>query len=148
MTKYCDDAVYGNNGYTDTLIILQPSDDAATKQWGNEWCTPTYTQWKELMEYCEYSRATVNGVLGSRYTASNGNSIFLPAAGSYEDARPINVGAAGNYWSKTLAGYSTFFSYDDGPHCRLAFHTYGELHFMESYYRFRGYTVRPVKVNR
>ena len=30
LTKYCNDANYGYNGYSDELVVLQPEDDAAT----------------------------------------------------------------------------------------------------------------------
>ena len=40
LTKYCSDTTYGYNGFTDDLYVLQPSDDAATVNWGEGWRTP------------------------------------------------------------------------------------------------------------
>lgn len=148
MTKYCNEEEFGNNGFTDTLWCLTSSDDAATKQWGSEWCTPTYEQWKELMRECENDVVVVNGVGGNRYTGPNGKSIFLPAAGSYDGTSLINVRVSHNYWSSTLTGYSTWLSEGSGPHMALAFHANGSLHYMQDYYRYKGYSVRPVKVNK
>ena len=92
LTKYCDKANHGYNGYTDTLTILLPEDDAATTNWGAEWRTPTYDEWMELRDNTSHRYTTQNGVNGMLFTAANGNSIFLPAAGSY-----------GYYWQSLLS---------------------------------------------
>ena len=34
LTKYCSQSDFGFNGFTDNLKTLQPSDDAATTNWG------------------------------------------------------------------------------------------------------------------
>lgn len=80
MTKYCDRPDFGYNGFTDNLTVLQPMDDAATTNWGNGWCMPTDDQWGELLRKTTNQWTTRNGVNGRLFTASNGNSIFLPAA--------------------------------------------------------------------
>ena len=41
LTKYCTDASYGNDGFTDDKTTLDPEDDAATANWGKEWRMPT-----------------------------------------------------------------------------------------------------------
>ena len=84
MTKYCTQSEYGYNGFTDNLTELQSADDAATANWGSDWQMPSLAQIQEL---CSSSNTTtewtqVNGVNGRKITSkSNGNSIFLPAAG-------------------------------------------------------------------
>ena len=45
LTKYCSNSSYGYNGFTDTLTVLLPEDDAATANWGDGWCMPTADQW-------------------------------------------------------------------------------------------------------
>lgn len=50
-------------------------------QSGSGWCMPTYNQWRELKVSTNTSWTTQNGVNGRLFTASNGNSLFLPAAG-------------------------------------------------------------------
>ena len=45
---------------------------------------------------------TRNGVNGRLLTASNGNSIFLPAASSYYGSSNELVGVNGHYWSSEL----------------------------------------------
>lgn len=42
LTKYCNDASYGDNGFTDNKTTLDPGDDAAYFNWGGSWRIPTY----------------------------------------------------------------------------------------------------------
>ena len=83
LTKYSTDPEYGYNGFVDSLTWLEPSDDAATINWGANWRTPSVADYYELMVCCTFSDDTVNGVYVKRFTGSNGNSIFLPIAGNY-----------------------------------------------------------------
>lgn len=57
--------------------------DAATAEWGDAWKTPTKDQLEELKSNCIWEWGTYDGtsVKGFLVTGSNGNSIFLPAAG-------------------------------------------------------------------
>lgn len=105
MTKYCIQSSYGYNGFTDGLTELLPEDDAATAIWGIGWQMPSLDQCEELYNsnYTTTEWMTENGAYGIKITSnSNGNSIFLPAAGSYHDASPYNVGNWGYYWSRSL----------------------------------------------
>jgi len=136
LTKYCLDASYGDHGFTDTLTILLPEDDAATANWGSGWRTPTYTEIKELVDNCTIIWTTQDGVNGCLLTASNGNSLFLPAAGSYRDGDLSGVGGYGFYWSSSLCMHYTHraWSISLGP---------GDC--SESYFgRNEGFSVRPV----
>ena len=101
LTKYCSQSDFGFNGFTDDLVTLQPSDDAATANWGEGWSTPTYKQWVELLTKCSYSFTTINGVNGCLFTARNGNTIFLPAGDSRYDEEPRLIGEEGSYWSSS-----------------------------------------------
>ena len=92
LTKYCDNASYGYNGYTDNLNVLEASDDAATAQWGSGWRMPTKEEWEELYQNTTHVWTTQNGVNGRLFTAMNGNSLFLPAY-AYD---------FGYYWSSSL----------------------------------------------
>lgn len=102
LTKYCSKAEKGNNGFTDNLTVLQPGDDAATANWGNGWCMPTKEQWQELYQNTTSTWTTQNGVNGRLFTASNGNSLFLPAAGSRWSDELNCAGDAGYYCSSSL----------------------------------------------
>jgi len=94
--------LYGYNGFTDNLTILQPSDDAATANWGNGARMPTMEEIKELCDNCTSEWVTLNGAKGRKFTGTNGNSIFIPAAGYLEGDGSNNAGSMGFYWSSTL----------------------------------------------
>ena len=103
LTKYCTQSDFGYNGFTDNLKTLESGDDAATANWGEGWSIPTNKQWVELLTRCDYTWTTQNGVNGFLFTARNGNSIFLPAAGCCTDTVFDNVGSGGRYWSSSLS---------------------------------------------
>lgn len=118
LIKYCNASNYGYHGFKDDLSSLLPEDDAATVNWGNDWCMPTTAQWGELYQNTTNNWTTQNGVNGILFTASNGNSLFLPAAGFRSDDDLNYVGAIGYYWSSILcpsppctAWYFDFVSY-------------------------------------
>ena len=121
LTKYCNSASYGYNGFTDNLTILQAGDDAVTANWGSGWCTPTREQWAELWANTTNQWTKRNGVHGKLFTAPNGNSLFLPAAGYRYDGSLDYVGINGYYWSSTLdtgdPNRAWHFYFDSGGHC-------------------------------
>lgn len=141
LTKYCTDEEYGYNGFTDGLTDLQPEDDAATANWGNEWQMPSEAQFKELLNdsYTTKEWTTLNGDEGVMITSkSNGRSIFLPASGRC-DSNLRDVGG-GYYWSRLLAE-PTFKALN------LQFYFSNELYIRyESNFRKNGLKVRPVRV--
>jgi len=101
LTKYCSDTSYGLNGYSDNLTTLQPYDDAATVHLGNGARTPSNEDWEEMVANTTHQWTTLNNVNGYLFTAPNGNSIFLPAAGIIASGgyQPYD---AGYYWSSSL----------------------------------------------
>lgn len=102
LTKYCNDASHGYNGFTDNLTILQSSDDAATANLGSGWCIPSQVQWEELFQNTNREWRNQNGVNGYLFTAANGNSLFLPAAGYRKGNGIGSVGSEGEYWSNSI----------------------------------------------
>ena len=102
LTKYCNRADYGYNGYVDTLTTLEPSDDVVTVLLGDGTRIPTKEDWEELLSYTNGEWTTLNGVYGRLFTATNGNSLFLPAAGALLGNESMGVGANGLYWSSNL----------------------------------------------
>ena len=106
FTKYCDNSNYGYNGFTDNLTTLLPEDDAATANWGDGWRMPTKEEWQELYQNTPHTWTTQNGVYGRLFDASNGNSLFLPAAGYHYGSSLGDAGSDGFYWSSSLdTGY-------------------------------------------
>ena len=111
LTKYCSNPDYGINGFTDTLTTLQADDDAATVNWGSEWCVPTKAQWEELYHNTTSIWISQNSVNGRLYTGSNGNTLFLPAAGGYRRSNGLDCeGSDGFYWSSSHINESPTFA--------------------------------------
>ena len=138
MTKYCTQSSYGYNGFTDNLTELQSEDDAATANWGSGWQMPSREQIQELWNssYTTTEWTQVNGVYGRKITSnSNGNSIFLPAAGYRNGTDLRNAGSYGYYWSCSL-------NTSDRAHFLRFSSNKDEL--LDSY-RLNGRSVRPVR---
>ena len=134
VTKYCYD---GKDGNVDEKSVLDPEDDVAHVKWGGGWRMPTSYEQTELRKKCTWTWTTLNGVNGYKVTSrSNGNSIFLPAAGWREYNEVYDVGSVGNFWSSSLftqeAAYSEFLIFNN------------ESCSYNGYRRSCGYSVRPV----
>ena len=136
LTKYCNNSSYGYNGFTDNLTTLLPEDDAAAANWGGNWRMPTKEEFQELYNNTTVTWTQQNGVNGRLFTASNGNSLFLPAAGFRSSSSLYNAGSRGRYWSSSL--------HTDGPReaWRLLF--YSDNCVVSIDIRYDGFTVRPV----
>jgi hypothetical protein len=99
---------YNNNG---GLKELKPEDDAAYVNWGPMWRMPSKEQQDELWEKCTWTWTMQNGVNGALVSGPNGNTLFLPAAGS----RWLTLdhgGSDGRYWSRTLSPYHDYYAWD------------------------------------
>ena len=142
FTKYCPLATYGHNGYTDTLTILLPEDDAATANWGDGARTPTKDEWYELWHNCTVTWSTRYNLQGARqglsFTGPNGNSIFIPAAGITAIDEIIGTNSSCHYMTSTL--------YESNPYRCFEFLTdsYKHLNLLPNY-RYEGRQVRPVR---
>lgn len=99
LIKYNTDSNYGT---PDNLTILQAMDDAAIARLGNGVRIPTLTEWWELIDNTTKEWTNLNRVYGRKFTAPNGNSIFLPAAGYRSNTKILYDGRDGNYWSSSL----------------------------------------------
>lgn len=98
--------LYGMTGYTgnvaggDGQTVLLPADDVATKTWGTKWRTPTYYEFKSLLDenICEWIYDEENGgyVVKSKTT---GNSIFLPFSGYADGYERQKETTEGWYWT-------------------------------------------------
>ena len=139
LTKYCNNSSYGYEGFTDDLTTLLPEDDAATANWGSGWRMPTEEEWEELLDNTTVTWTTQNGVNGRLFTATNGNSLFLPAAGARWDGELGNVGS-GNYWSSSLD-----MVYSDNSDNALGFGFESGGYIVGYAGRYYGFTVRPVR---
>ena len=87
--------------------------DAVTSQWGDNWRTPTIYEFNALLSKCDAQWTSLNGVNGYKFTGKDDysdNSIFLPAAGVYDDwyKTVSNDGTNGYYWSSTAVAGGTY----------------------------------------
>ena len=80
---------YTKYNETDKLTLLQPEDDAATANLGNNYRTPTVKEWEELLDECTWENATKKNKYNEtvidywKVVGPNGNFIILPSTGSY-----------------------------------------------------------------
>ena len=136
LTKYCNNSNFGYNGFTDNLTTLQIEDDAVTANWGDGWRMPTYDEWNELYQYTTSTWVAQNGVNGRLFTANNGSSLFLPAAGVFLGNEIQALGETGGYWSSSISSnprQASHFGFRSDS-CGLFF-----------YFRSCGQTVRAVR---
>ena len=144
LTKYCNNSDFGNKGFSDTLTVLQPADDAANVNWCGGWQIPTRAQWEELKQNTTSTWAMQNGVEGWLFSASNGNSLFLPAAGfRYEYSLNYSnhnyEGSVGSYWASLLytdwgTVVNSWYFYFNKMGCYIVYSD-----------RCGGFSVRPVR---
>ena len=136
MTKYCTNSSYG---IVDNKTTLEPDDDVAHVKWGGSWRMPTKAEQQELLNNCTWTWTTLNGVNGYRVTGSNGNSIFLPAAGFRSGVTgDFGQGSWGEYWSGSLHSFESNLAYG------LTFVINSNSGSLSSSPRYCGYPVRPV----
>lgn len=134
LTKYCTSSSYGT---VDNKTTLELADDAAHVNWGGSWVMPTIGEIDELIENTTRERTAVNDVNGWKFTSkTNGNSIFIPAAGYRSNTNLYYNDSYGYYWSATL-----FESYSRSA-CGLYFNSSKQSTY--SGYRIYGFPVRPV----
>ena len=163
FTKYCPTDKQssswwdpsGDNVAADNKTQLELGDDAARANWGGNWRMPTQTEMQELADtksnttnyawtWCDgssvkYNNTTVKGwKIESKKSGTAGNHIFLPVAGCYSGTGVIFQGS-GYYWSSSLgSGY---------PNYAYALNFGSGSANVNGYYRYLGYTVRPVQSN-
>lgn len=104
-TKYCNNSEYGLNGFSDGKVTLEESDDAATVNWGNGWRMPLMNEQQELVEKCDWSKVSLNGIKGRLVVGPSKKAIFLPAAGFKYNYYPNDTGEPGvygHYWSASI----------------------------------------------
>ena len=134
ITKYCSNAEYGYQGFTDDRTILDLEDDAAHVNLGGKWRMPTLAEVDDLIGQCTWIWDSYNGVDGYWVVnkTNTNNRIFLPAAGYFEGT----VAGLGYYWSSS-------FETDSPKFADVLFIKSNDLN-SHSAYRCFGFTIRPV----
>ena len=96
---------------------------------------PTKAQFDELLANTTDEWTAINGINGRKFTASNGNYIFFPAAGYVDGGLLNNRGSNGRYWSRSFASSSTAWL--------LYFGSSGRT--VDTGHRYYGFSVRAVR---
>lgn len=89
-------------------VPLSGATDAATANWGTEWCMPTEAQWDELLNTANATRSYITTYTkgGIKFTSTrNSNFIFLPYCGLYADDGNPGQTSYGYYRSSTGTHY-------------------------------------------
>lgn len=137
---------------TNKKTVLDLEDDAAYIYMGSDWRMPTYDEFTELINNTtptfidldgnEFSKSDAQSgaiaqynLKGIKLTGTNGNSIFIPAAGYCFDTALIYVSGYGYLWSSSL-------STSDSRGLNVNYN--GGLSTDYSY-RYYGFSVRGVK---
>lgn len=157
--KYCwidDYECVEYTNYMDKIndgVILKPSDDAATFNWGNRWRIPNKEEMIELFDCCTFYWTSYDGINGYIVTGPNGNSIFLPYAETEdeEDITEYDIYVHDSHYlgKSKLAKYST--SYSESIRgitiLLLEFNGSGKGDYNPRIAlgdRYEGYSIRPV----
>ena len=104
------DYKYGNSSsnltkynQSDGKTVLESADDAASQIMGGDWRMPTKAEFQELLDNTKNEWTRMNGVNGWKFTSkTNGNSIFIPAAGYCDHGSVYVAGYYGYFWSSSL----------------------------------------------
>ncbi|MBR5436806.1 MAG: hypothetical protein IK120_08065 [Muribaculaceae bacterium] len=137
-SSYTDGNYTGKDITSDEL----PADrDAATTNWGSDWQMPSLAQIEELVNGCEWTWTSKNGVNGQLGTSKyNNKTLFLPAAGYRYLTALYRAGLTGSYWSRTCydSSFANYIYFDSGSV------GYGS----ENGGRGTGHSVRAVRVSK
>ena len=106
LTKYCSNANYGT---VDNKTVLEPADDAARVVWGGPWRMPTKAEAQELFDHCTWTAETNHGVNGYRATAANGESLFFPFNGQFDESGLHNTTDEVQIWTTECT--DTYYAY-------------------------------------
>lgn len=120
--------------------IYKTDRDVANKVYGSWVTMPTIDEFEELFTECkkEWVEDTKNHVAGYKFTGPNGNSIFLPAAGTRTQGNVSGEGLNGYYLSGSINAtdnrFAMAYSFDQNVARRTATPVYQAL------------AIRPVSV--
>lgn len=118
--------------------IYKTDRDVANKVYGSWVTMPTIDEFEELFAECKKEWVEEDGVAGYKFTGPNGNSIFLPAAGSRTQGTVSGEGLNGYYLSGSINAtdnrFAMAYSFDKNAARRTATPVYQAL------------AIRPVSV--
>lgn len=101
--KFTEDNGATFTKYTNNGDVLQPEDDAAHVILQGKWRMPTWQEFKDLRDKCDWEPVTLRNVNGYKVTSKSDprNYIFLPYAGTRLETGIDWINTYGNYWTAT-----------------------------------------------
>lgn len=129
----------GFHKFYDNKIELDPEDDAAHMNWGDDWRIPTEREFEELRSLCSWEWTELKGVKGYKVTGPNGNCIFFPAARKNANDEHGLIYDFGQYLSSTLN--------EDNPSSAKCLYFSSDEFIVGNALRCYGSSVRPVFVS-
>ena len=127
--------------------VLAPEHDAAQMHWGGSWRMPTDSECSALVDNCDWTWTTTNGVSGYVVRGRGAfadASIFLPAVGCGYELSTESAGSSGCYWSSVPDG--EYYAEESVSAYRLWFYIVAEdLYWVGTELRGYGGGVRPVQ---
>lgn len=118
--------------------IYKTDRDVANKVYGSWVTMPTIDEFEELFAECKKEWVEEDGVAGYKFTGPNGNSIFLPAAGTRTQGTVSGEGLNGYYLSGSINAtdnkFAMAYSFDQNTSRRTTTPVYQAL------------VIRPVSV--
>lgn len=118
--------------------IYKTDRDVANKVYGSWVTMPTIDEFEELFAECKKEWVEEDGVAGYKFTGPNGNSIFLPGAGSRTQGTVSGEGLNGYYLSGSINAtdnkFAMAYSFDQNSNRRTTTPVYQAL------------AIRPVSV--
>ena len=124
---------------TDQKVTLDPEDDPVRVNMGGQWRSPADAELQALLSQTTNAWVTDyngSGVNGCVFTGTNGNTMFVPAAGYRSGMSFFLVGSYVRWWSSSFDGVGSVDGrglYFKGSDC-----------YMYSGYRYNGFSARGV----
>ena len=124
--------------------ISETKYDIAYIVWGEGARMPRNSDFKELIRVCSWRHEIYKSIVGVWFDGPNGNSIFLPMAGTRIRDEYDSLAEDGFYWSSNYLAedsyYASLLEFDGGD--------IGEIDFwVGGMRRYEGASIRPVKDN-
>ena len=125
---------------TDGKTILESVDDIVTQTYGSNYRMPTKEEIEELIALPNKWVTNYNGVSGLNgrvFTGTNGNTLFIPAAGFANEFSRYDDGSSCSLWSSSLDS--------DNPGYAWALYFYSYRINIDRGDRYYGFSVRAVQ---
>lgn len=96
LTKYCNNADFGNEGFTDALVTLESADDVAKAVLGADYSMPTIADWEELCSQCywvwtsKYDSQDISGYIVYKAKSDADRGVIVNANGTPSESYSLS----------------------------------------------------------